>query len=143
MLLNIVPPLAGDVGSERSGRRRRGADSPAIDQTTVSESVSTASAAVLPGGSSLTAPVPTNPGQKKSDGIWDDFGSDWAHGVGEVWKGYGDPVADAVTGLWNAIRHPINTAKGVYQGAAHLARNPGGVLKAIGKQIADDFTGVI
>ena len=67
--------------------------------------------------------------------------ADYLGDVGEVWKGYGDTITETVSGLWNAIWHPINTAKGVAKGVTHIVKDPVGALKAIGRQIADDFTG--
>ena len=60
--------------------------------------------------------------------------------IAEVWKGYGDAITDTVTGLWNTVRHPIDTAKGVAKGVTQLVKDPVGVLKAIGQQVAADFT---
>lgn len=56
--------------------------------------------------------------------------------VAKVWEGYGDAITETACGIWNAGRHPINTAEGV----AHLVRHPCDTLKAIGQQIAEDFT---
>jgi len=61
--------------------------------------------------------------------------------VAEVWKGEGDAITETVCGLWNTIWHPITTAEGIAEGATLFAKDPGGTLKAIGQQIADDFTG--
>jgi len=61
--------------------------------------------------------------------------------VAEVWKGEGDAVTETVCGMWNAAWHPITTAEGIGEGLSIFAKDPGGTLKAIGQQIADDFTG--
>jgi len=61
--------------------------------------------------------------------------------VAEVWKGEGDAVTETVCGMWNAAWHPITTAEGIREGLSIFAKDPGGTLKAIGQQIADDFTG--
>jgi len=60
--------------------------------------------------------------------------------VAKVWEGYGDAITETVCGLWNTARHPINTAKGVAAGVTDLVTDPVGTLKAIGRQIGDDFT---
>jgi len=66
----------------------------------------------------------------------------------EVSKGYGDAITETVRAMWNAALFPITaawdpitTAKGVGEGVTHLVKDPGGTLRAIGRQIADDFTG--
>jgi len=80
----------------------------------------------------VAAPDQEEPPGESPEQIWGD--------VGEVWKAYGDVITDMVCGLWNAARHPIDTAKGVYQGGKLVVEDPVGALRAIGRQIADDFT---
>lgn len=89
---------------------------------------------VLSGGNRWTPGEPT-PDSPALDAVKAYLGD-----VAEVWKGYGDAIIDTVSGLWNAAQHPISTAKGVARGAAQIVKDPVGALKAIGKQIADDFT---
>ena len=60
--------------------------------------------------------------------------------VAKVWEGYGDAITETARSLWNTALHPITAAEGVAAGVAHLVRNPVGTLKAIGQQIADEFT---
>jgi len=60
--------------------------------------------------------------------------------VAKVWEGYGNAITEAVCGLWNTARHPVNAAEGVAVGVTDLVSNPVGTLKAIGQQIGDDFT---
>lgn len=40
-------------------------------------------------------------------------------GVGEVFKGYGDAIADTATGLYTMARHPIQTAQGIGSAVMH------------------------
>jgi hypothetical protein len=67
--------------------------------------------------------------------------------IAEVWKGYGDAIIETVAGLWNAALFAakanvdtVGAAQDIAKGAAPFLKNPGGVLKAIGQQIASDFT---
>ncbi|GEM_PF-2319365 len=61
--------------------------------------------------------------------------------VARVWKGYGEAITETVRGIWNSALHPITTVEGIGKGVSALIKDPGGVLKAIGQQIAEDFTG--
>jgi RHS repeat-associated protein len=56
----------------------------------------------------------------KSDpyGLYETFG-EYLGEVGDVWKGYGDAAVGTVTGLYNVVAHPIQTAKGVGQAISH------------------------
>jgi hypothetical protein len=85
----------------------------------------------------------TRPGPitKKADHPALDYTEAYLGDIAEMWKGYGDAITETVSGLWHTLWHPIDTAKGIVKGVAQIVKDPGGVLKAIGRQIADDFTG--
>jgi len=95
---------------------------------------------MAPSTTVLSAGNKWTPGEKKPDSTGLDAVADYLGNVAEVWKGYGDAITETVTSLWNAARHPINAAKGVARGVAQIIKDPVGTLKAIGWQIADDFT---
>jgi len=91
-------------------------------------------------GTAFSARTRPGPMTKTADHPALDYTEAYLGEIGEVWKGYGDAITDTVTGLWNAVRHPIDTAKGVAKGVTQIVQDPVGVLKAIGQQVAADFT---
>lgn len=59
--------------------------------------------------------------------------TEYLHGVGEVFKGYGDAVVGTAEGLYNVARHPINTVVGV----ATAVRHPVQTVQAIAADISE------
>jgi RHS repeat-associated protein len=62
---------------------------------------------------------------------WSDVG-DYFSDVGQVFVGYGQAVGDTVTGLYNVVRHPVNTTVGLYNVATHPVQAFNGITTAIG-----------
>jgi len=78
---------------------------------------------------SLRANVrPTIPGKAPYSAF-----TEYLHGVGEVFKGYGDAVVGTAEGLYNVGRHPINTVVGV----ATAVRHPVRTVQAIAADISE------
>ena len=93
--------------------------------------------------------VRTRPGPitKVTDNPALDYTTAYLGEVAEVWKGYGDAISDTVVGLFKAALFAakanvdtLGAAQDIAKGATPFLKNPGGVLKAIGQQIAADFT---
>ncbi len=61
--------------------------------------------------------------------------------VAKCWEGFGEAITETVCGLWNTIWDPVTAAEGIAAGITRFSKDPGGVLNAIGRQIAEDFTG--
>jgi hypothetical protein len=60
---------------------------------------------------------------------------DYFYDVGQVFVGYGQAVGDTVGGLYNVVRHPVNTVEGVYNVATH----PVQAYNAISQGVADTW----
>jgi RHS repeat-associated protein len=65
-------------------------------------------------------------------GLYENFG-EYMGEVGDVWKGYGDAAVGTVTGLYQVVRHPIQTAVGISNAVAH----PVDTYNAVSEQVSD------
>jgi RHS repeat-associated protein len=85
------------------------------------------------GGMNWFAYADGNPISKNDPfGLFSTFG-EYVGEVGDVWKGYGDAAVGTVTGLYNVVAHPIQTAQGV----GHAINNPVQTYNNISQTVSD------
>lgn len=69
-----------------------------------------------------------------------DTGSYWV-GVGQVWQGYGQAVADTAKGLYSVVRHPVNTVQGMYNAVTHPVQTYDAISQGIAETWNSGFEG--